>query len=61
MKICFLYGGQGSQKTGMGKDLYENYPVFKEFYNSLETGRRHLQQRHRHAQKRQGGPGWRRL
>lgn len=37
MKICFLYGGQGSQKTGMGKDLYENYPVFKEFYDSLST------------------------
>ena len=37
MKICCLYGGQGSQKTGMGKDLYENYPVFKEFYDSLST------------------------
>lgn len=37
MKICFLYGGQGSQKTGMGKDLYESYPVFKEFYDSLST------------------------
>ena len=37
MKICFLYGGQGSQKTGMGKDLYENYPVFKEFYDSSST------------------------
>ncbi len=30
MKIGFLYAGQGSQKVGMGKDLYETYPEFKE-------------------------------
>ena len=36
MKICFLYGGQGSQKKGMGKDFfYDNYPVFKDFYDGI--------------------------
>lgn len=35
MKICFLYGGQGSQKMGMGKDFYDNYPIFKDFYDSI--------------------------
>ena len=29
MKIGFLYAGQGSQKVGMGKDLYETYPAFR--------------------------------
>ena len=31
MKIGFLYAGQGSQHVGMGKDLYEAYPEFKEY------------------------------
>lgn len=35
MNICFLYGGQGSQKKGMGKDFYENYPIFKDFYDQI--------------------------
>ncbi len=35
MKIGFLYGGQGSQKVGMGKDLYEKYPTFKKIFDML--------------------------
>lgn len=29
MKLGFLYAGQGSQKKGMGADLYEKYSVFQ--------------------------------
>jgi [acyl-carrier-protein] S-malonyltransferase len=37
MKLGFLYAGQGSQKAGMGKDLYETYPVYREALDSLKT------------------------
>ena len=35
MKIGFLYAGQGSQKVGMGMDLYEKYPEFKETFDNV--------------------------
>lgn len=35
MKIGFLYAGQGAQHVGMGKDLYEAYPEFKETFDNL--------------------------
>ena len=35
-KICFLYAGQGSQKVGMGVDMYEAYPTFKKIIDSIE-------------------------
>ena len=30
MKLAFLYAGQGSQKAGMGKDMYVSNSIFKE-------------------------------
>ena len=36
MKIAFIYGGQGSQVEGMGRDLYESYPFVQDFYDSIQ-------------------------
>ena len=33
MKQAFIFPGQASQYVGMGKDLYENYPVCKEIFD----------------------------
>ncbi len=32
-KIAFVFSGQGDQFPGMGKDLYEKYPVAKNIYD----------------------------
>ena len=32
MKAAFIFSGQGAQKTGMGKDLYENSPAAAEIF-----------------------------
>lgn len=34
MKSVLMFSGQGSQYLGMGKDLYENYEVVKEIFDS---------------------------
>ena len=36
-KICFLYAGQGSQKVGMGEDIYKAYPKFKQVIDGIEV------------------------
>ncbi|MBR4965930.1 MAG: ACP S-malonyltransferase [Lachnospiraceae bacterium] len=38
MKTAFLFAGQGSQCQGMGKDLYENYPLFAKVIDAAKLG-----------------------
>jgi polyketide synthase 12 len=34
-KVAFLFSGQGAQFAGMGKDLYENIPVFRQYLDQV--------------------------
>ncbi len=42
MKIAFVYSGQGSQKVGMGADLYQNSEIFKEAFDLLSPEKREI-------------------
>lgn len=36
MKTVFLYAGQGSQRVGMGKDMYEEFSEYREVIDSIK-------------------------
>lgn len=36
-KLAFVYAGQGSQHPGMGADLYEAYPLFREVLDRADA------------------------
>lgn len=36
MKTAFIFSGQGAQYAGMGKELYENFPVAKEVFDKAD-------------------------
>ena len=36
-KIAFVFSGQGDQYPGMGKELYETYPVAKKVYETCDA------------------------
>src|SRR5688572_28406985 len=41
MNVVLLFPGQGSQKPGMGKDLYETFPAAREVFDAADSALGH--------------------
>ncbi len=37
MKIAFMFSGQGAQYVGMGKELYDQFPICKQVYDTADA------------------------
>ena len=36
MKTAFIFSGQGAQKAGMGKELYDNFECVKKVFDEAD-------------------------
>ena len=37
MNLAFVYAGQGSQHAGMGRDFYQEFPLYREVIDNLDV------------------------